>query len=323
MRLFYNLSDGAITLAIYERVSLSIPLQIKRGGKLSIELQFHRDGTPERLPVGRPILLGLKLTGKYDDAYLASTGTWARPGSDDGFYTATLPTNTTPINTALLTPDGDATNDKPSVLAMGEAQWWPVDGEDPDKSQTFPVQVNSAVNIGTEGVPASGDPAYPAVSAIELTAHKDASGGYAGLTLFKINLKNVLGTFTSFLTNSNTAARTYTFQDRDGTIADSADLALKANKTWLVKTTSYTASAGDKLLPDTTAAAFTITLPASPAIGDEVQIADAQGTWGTNNLTVSPNSQLMEGVTGNLVCNVSSKHKHLIFAGGSKGWVVR
>lgn len=60
------------------------------------------------------------------------------------------------------------------------------------------------------------------------TSGKDATGGYAGLTLFKINFKNVANTFTSFFTNSNTAARTYTFQNRDGTIADDTDLALKA-----------------------------------------------------------------------------------------------
>ena len=59
----------------------------------------------------------------------------------------------------------------------------------------------------------------------ELTANKDASGGYPGLTLFKINFKNALNTVTSFFTNANTSARTYTFQDRDGTIADNTDLA--------------------------------------------------------------------------------------------------
>lgn len=58
----------------------------------------------------------------------------------------------------------------------------------------------------------------------ENTANKDATGGYAGLTLFKINFKNVANTFTSFFTNSNTAARTYTFADRNGTIADDADI---------------------------------------------------------------------------------------------------
>ena len=58
----------------------------------------------------------------------------------------------------------------------------------------------------------------------EKLANKDASGGYAGLTLFKINFKNAANTFTSFFTNANTAARTYTFQDRDGTIADNTDI---------------------------------------------------------------------------------------------------
>lgn len=54
-------------------------------------------------------------------------------------------------------------------------------------------------------------------------ASKDASGGYAGLTLFKINFKNALNTFTSFFTNANTAARTYTFPDKDGTVAMTND----------------------------------------------------------------------------------------------------
>lgn len=69
------------------------------------------------------------------------------------------------------------------------------------------------------------------VSGKEATTNKDATGGYVGLTLFKINFKNALNTFTSFLTNANTAARTYIFPDRDGTIADDTDLATKVNKT--------------------------------------------------------------------------------------------
>ena len=58
----------------------------------------------------------------------------------------------------------------------------------------------------------------------EVSTNKDANNGYAGLTLFKINFKNALNTFTSFFTNSNTASRTYTFQDRNGTILDDTNL---------------------------------------------------------------------------------------------------
>lgn len=72
---------------------------------------------------------------------------------------------------------------------------------------------------------------YEQITGFESTSSKDATGGYVGLTLFKINFKNVLNTFTSFFTNSNTASRTYTFQDRNGTIADDTDLALKLDTT--------------------------------------------------------------------------------------------
>lgn len=40
------------------------------------------------------------------------------------------------------------------------------------------------------------------------------------LKLFRSYFRNVADTFTSIFQNANTAARTYTFQDRDGTIAD-------------------------------------------------------------------------------------------------------
>lgn len=50
-------------------------------------------------------------------------------------------------------------------------------------------------------------------------AAKDATGGYAGLTLFKLNLKNAANTFTNFFTNATTAARTWTLPDKDGTVA--------------------------------------------------------------------------------------------------------
>jgi len=53
---------------------------------------------------------------------------------------------------------------------------------------------------------------------------KDASGGYVGLTTMKINFRNALNTITSFFTNANTVARTYTFPDKDGTVAMTSDI---------------------------------------------------------------------------------------------------
>jgi hypothetical protein len=69
------------------------------------------------------------------------------------------------------------------------------------------------------------------VSNPEVQSNKDASNGYVGLTALKINFKNVANTFTSFFTNSNTASRTYTFQDKNGTVAHTSDIVDASSKT--------------------------------------------------------------------------------------------
>ena len=58
----------------------------------------------------------------------------------------------------------------------------------------------------------------------EATANKDASGGYAGLTLFKLNLRNAANTITSWFTTAATVARTWTMPDKDGTVAMTSDI---------------------------------------------------------------------------------------------------
>jgi hypothetical protein len=83
--------------------------------------------------------------------------------------------------------------------------------------------IRTKLGITTLSGSNTGDQTLASLGA-EGTANKDATGGYAGLTLFKINMKNALNTFTSFMQNSNTAARTYTFPDKDGTIATIADV---------------------------------------------------------------------------------------------------
>ncbi|MFZ2306844.1 MAG: hypothetical protein WAW73_17495 [Rhodoferax sp.] len=57
---------------------------------------------------------------------------------------------------------------------------------------------------------------------------KDVSGGVPGLTLFKLNLRNAADTITSWLTNAATVARTWTFPDKDGTVAMLSDITLGA-----------------------------------------------------------------------------------------------
>jgi len=69
---------------------------------------------------------------------------------------------------------------------------------------------------------------------VEAAANKDVSGGYVGLDVLKIKFRNLLNTFTSFLVNSNTAARTYTFPDDDGTLALMSDLPPNGEKNFII-----------------------------------------------------------------------------------------
>jgi hypothetical protein len=62
-----------------------------------------------------------------------------------------------------------------------------------------------------------------------------------------------------------------------------------------IKTSTYTASAGEGVFANTSSGAFTVNLPASPSLGDEVTIVDYAGTFDTNNLTVGRNSQPIMG----------------------------
>jgi hypothetical protein len=84
---------------------------------------------------------------------------------------------------------------------------------------------------------------------------------------------------------------------------------------WVSKTTSYTAVAGDRISANTTAAAFTITLPASPAAFTEIVFADHYNQWATRNLTIARNGQNIEGLAEDLVCNVAGLQITLRYEG--------
>jgi hypothetical protein len=65
-----------------------------------------------------------------------------------------------------------------------------------------------------------------------------------------------------------------------------------------VQTTGFTAVKGNAYPCNTTSAAFTVTLPATPSAGDQVQVVDYAGTFDTNALTIDANGNNIEGVLG-------------------------
>jgi hypothetical protein len=86
--------------------------------------------------------------------------------------------------------------------------------------------------------------------------------------------------------------------------------------------TAYTAVPGDNLLIDTAAAQVTITLPASPTMGDEVSIMDvsATGGFGSNKVIVNRNSQPIRGAASNLDLTANNQSIKLRYTNATKGW---
>ena len=90
-----------------------------------------------------------------------------------------------------------------------------------------------------------------------------------------------------------------------------------------VDTTGFTAVAGEGYFCNTTSAAFTATLPASPSLGDECTFVDYAGTFDTNNLTVGRNSEKIEGTAADLTVSVERAAFTLVYTDSTQGWLLK
>jgi len=92
---------------------------------------------------------------------------------------------------------------------------------------------------------------------------------------------------------------------------------------------AYTAVNGDQLLINTTGtggglnAPVTITLPASPAIGNEVTFIDSGNGFGSNNLTIGRNSQPILGAASNLTVSTNGAAFTLVYVNATRGWIYK
>ena len=90
---------------------------------------------------------------------------------------------------------------------------------------------------------------------------------------------------------------------------------------------TYTAVNGDQLLVNTSGSgigtAVTITLPASPAIGNEVHFIDSGYAFASNNLTIGRNSSNILGAASNLVVNANGAAFTLVYVNATRGWIYK
>jgi hypothetical protein len=88
-----------------------------------------------------------------------------------------------------------------------------------------------------------------------------------------------------------------------------------------VQTTGFTAVKGNAYPCNTTSAAFTVTLPATPALGDQILLVDYAGTFDTNVLTINPNGNKIESGTDNLALTGEREGVTLTYIDSTQGWI--
>jgi len=119
------------------------------------------------------------------------------------------------------------------------------------------------------------------------------------------------------ITNSGTITNTGTISG--GTITGTIDGQVNWQTT--VKTTGFTAVSGEGYFCNTTSAAFTVTLPASPSAGDIVGIKDYANTADTNNITIGRNGSNIQRTANDFVIDTEGLAIILLYVDSTKGWL--
>ena len=124
-----------------------------------------------------------------------------------------------------------------------------------------------------------------------------------------------------------------TFPNADG----SADTFLKTNgsgtlsfaevsggTSWqAVKTSTFTAVAGEGYFVNTTSGVVTMNLPAG-TLGNEISFVDYAGTFDSNTFTIAANgSEKINGSTADLTVSVERAANTLVYTDGTQGWLLK
>jgi len=89
-----------------------------------------------------------------------------------------------------------------------------------------------------------------------------------------------------------------------------------------VKTSTFTAVAGEGYFINTTGGAFEMDLPAGN-IGDEISFIDYAGTFDSNALTIDPNgTEKIVGSTASLTVSTERAANTLVYVDGTQGWLL-
>ena len=121
--------------------------------------------------------------------------------------------------------------------------------------------------------------------------------------------------------NADGSADTFLKTNGSGTLSFAA---VSGGTSWqAVKTSTFTAVAGEGYFVNTTSGVITMNLPAG-SIGDEIAFADYAGTFDSNTFTVSANgSEKILGSTADLTVSIERAANTLVHTDGTQGWLLK
>lgn len=86
---------------------------------------------------------------------------------------------------------------------------------------------------------------------------------------------------------------------------------------YVYQTSNYSVVNNQGVLANTAGGAFTVTLPATPATGDQCVVADAGGVFGSNNCTVGRNGSTIVGIAQDLALDIDGVSVQFVYSGST------
>ena len=172
------------------------------------------------------------------------------------------------------------------------------------------LKVTSYDNSGTDDLSVSGN---LTLGGTQLTS-----------TATELNLLDAIARGSIIYGNASGQTAILALGEQDQILTSNGTDLVWANPTttrFVEKTSNATLSAGDKVIVDSSSSALTMTLPASPTLGDEIAIIDGTNTAAINNITVARNGEKIDGVAADMTIDVNGAAFNIVYYNASRGWI--